>query len=199
MMGMQEGAADTAGSTTRRTEFCRRGKGLGLGGLLLVVAAGVHAAERTELPPRPFNTPTTLPVAPFVPAAGAVAQAVPGGAVTDSANPMRSSATSPTYSSQPQPVMQWEVKASDITLLRTIERWAGTAGYKLKWDAAKNFLIGAPDVYTGTFEMALQSVLSSSGIRLSDYPLEACIYANTPPLVRITRQGEQARECSAVE
>ena len=37
----------------------------------------------------------------------------------------------------------------------------------------------------------------SAGIRQSDYPLEACIYANTPPLVRITRQGEQARECDA--
>jgi hypothetical protein len=94
---------------------------------------------------------------------------------------------------------RWEVRTSDITLYRTLERWSSAAGYKLKWDAAKNFLIGAPDVYAGSFESALQSVLSSSGIRLSDYPLEACIYANTPPLVRITRQGEQARECSAVE
>jgi hypothetical protein len=39
--------------------------------------------------------------------------------------------------------------------------------------------------------------LSSPGIRMSDFPLEACIYANTPPLVRITRQGEQTRECAA--
>ena len=82
---------------------------------------------------------------------------------------------------------------------RTLERWSHAAGYKLKWDASKNFLIGAPDVYTGSFESAIQSVLSSAGIRLSDYPLEACIYTNTPPLVRITRQGQQARECSAVE
>ena len=92
---------------------------------------------------------------------------------------------------------QWDVKTSDITLYRTLERWAAAAGYKLKWDASRNFLIGAPDAYTGSFESALQTVLSSAGIRLSDYPLEACIYANTPPLVRITRQGEQARECNA--
>lgn len=101
--------------------------------------------------------------------------------------------------SKPAAISQWEVKTSDITLYRTLERWSHAAGYKLKWDASKNFLIGAPDVYTGSFESAIQSVLSSAGIRLSDYPLEACIYTNTPPLVRITRQGQQARECSAVE
>ena len=54
-----------------------------------------------------------------------------------------------------------------------------------------------PDVVEGTFETALKTLLNSAGIRQSDYPLEACIYANTPPLVRITRQGEQARECDA--
>lgn len=92
---------------------------------------------------------------------------------------------------------RWDVRTQDITLAHTLERWTAQAGYRLKWDAQRNFLIGAPDSYEGTFEAALQSVLSSSGIRQSDYPLEACIYANTPPLVRITRQGEQARECAA--
>jgi hypothetical protein len=67
----------------------------------------------------------------------------------------------------------------------------------VKWDAQRNFLIGAPDSVDGTFEAALKAILGSAGIRQSDYPLEACIYANTPPLVRITRQGEQARECEA--
>jgi hypothetical protein len=97
----------------------------------------------------------------------------------------------------PHAALRWEVRPSDITLARTLERWAMVAGHKLKWDASRNFLIGASDVYLGSFEGALQQVLSSSGIRFSDYPLEACIYTNTPPLVRITRQGEQARECVA--
>ena len=95
------------------------------------------------------------------------------------------------------PPDRWEVRASDVTLSRTLERWALAAGHKLKWDASRNFLIGAPDVYVGTFEGALQHLLSSPGIRFSDFPLEACLYANTPPLVRITRQGEQSRECAA--
>ncbi len=91
----------------------------------------------------------------------------------------------------------WSVLVQDITLARTLERWGAQAGYRVKWDAQRNFLIGAPDSVEGTFETALKTILGSAGIRQSDYPLEACIYANTPPLVRITRQGEQARECDA--
>lgn len=91
----------------------------------------------------------------------------------------------------------WNVLVQDITLARTLERWGAQAGYRVKWDAQRNFLIGAPDSVEGTFETALKAILNSAGIRQSDYPLEACIYANTPPLVRITRQGEQTRECDA--
>ncbi len=95
------------------------------------------------------------------------------------------------------PSTHWSVLTQDITLARTLERWGLQAGYRVKWDAQRNFLIGAPDSVEGSFETALKTVLNSAGIRQSDYPLEACIYANTPPLVRITRQGEQARECDA--
>ena len=95
------------------------------------------------------------------------------------------------------PAVHWTVLVQDITLARTLERWGAQAGVRVKWDAQRNFLIGAPDSVEGTFETALKAILSSAGIRQSDYPLEACIYANTPPLVRITRQGEQARECDA--
>ena len=94
-------------------------------------------------------------------------------------------------------VARWSVLVQDITLARTLERWGAQAGYRVKWDAQRNFLIGAPDSVEGTFEAALKAILNSAGIRQSDYPLEACIYANTPPLVRVTRQGEQARECDA--
>ena len=95
------------------------------------------------------------------------------------------------------PIARWSVLVQDITLARTLQRWGAQAGYRVKWDAQRNFLIGAPDSVEGTFETALKALLNSAGIRQSDYPLEACIYANTPPLVRITRQGEQARECDA--
>jgi hypothetical protein len=92
---------------------------------------------------------------------------------------------------------RWSVLVQDITLERTLQRWSAQAGVRLKWDAPRSFLIGAPDTIEGSFETALKTVLGSAGIRQSEYPLEACIYANVPPLVRITRQGEQSRECEA--
>jgi hypothetical protein len=132
-------------------------------------SVGMAAAEPMEAVAQPFHDgPHPLPIAPYASAASA-----------------------------PRAERRWEVLTQDITLARTLERWAGAAGYRLKWDAQRNFLIGAPDSVEGSFEAALQAVLGSAGIRQSDYPLEACIYANTPPLVRITRQGEQARECAA--
>ena len=129
-----------------------------------------RGAEPFQTPARPWHAEgaNALPVAPYA------------GAITGDSS-----------------VAHWSVLVQDITLARTLERWGAQAGYRVKWDAQRNFLIGAPDSLEGTFEAALKAVLSSAGIRQSDYPLEACIYANTPPLVRITRQGEQARECDA--
>jgi hypothetical protein len=128
----------------------------------------VLAAGLVGLGDPALATEPSLPVAPY-PGANAQ-QAVPG---------------------------RWSVLVQDITLERTLRRWGALAGVRLKWDAQRNFLIGAPDTIEGTFETALKTVLDSAGIRQSDYPLEACIYANDPPLVRVTRQGEQARECEA--
>jgi len=130
---------------------------------------------------------TVIACCGFQPQAGAAAPERP---------PDASPAASPSQANASSEVKRWEVMATDVTLAKTLERWSAAAGHKLKWDAARNFLIGAPDVYVGTFEEALQHVLRSPGIRFSDYPLEACVYANTPPLVRITRLGEQVRECA---
>jgi hypothetical protein len=137
----------------------------------LACASGLaHASDSFQAVAQPWRAPgeVALPVVPYA-----------GAAPTDPA------------------VTHWSVLVQDITLARTLERWGAQAGYRVKWDAQRNFLIGAPDSVEGTFETALKAILNSAGIRQSDYPLEACIYANTPPLVRITRQGEQARECDA--
>lgn len=140
------------------------------GGFACAVAVG-HAAEPFQAVPQPWHPggDAGLPVIPYA-----------GPAAADTA------------------MGHWSVLTQDITLARTLERWGNQAGYRVKWDAQRNFLIGAPDSVEGTFETALKVILNSAGIRQSDYPLEACIYANTPPLVRITRQGEQARECDAL-
>lgn len=93
------------------------------------------------------------------------------------------------------PTQKWEVLASDVRLANTFERWAQKAGWKVSWDASKHFLIDGSSIFTGTFEDAIKQVLMTPGIRLGTYPLEACIYGNIPPLIRITRQGEQTQEC----
>jgi hypothetical protein len=89
----------------------------------------------------------------------------------------------------------WRVAADDIRLATTLDRWAKQAGYKLIWDAQKHVLLSSADSFTGSFEDALTRVLSSPAIRRSDYPLEACIYPNIPPVVRVTKLGDQLADC----
>lgn len=92
-------------------------------------------------------------------------------------------------------LQKWDVLATDVRLANTFERWAQKAGWRVQWDASKHVQIDAASTFTGTFEDAIKSALMTPGIRLGAYPLEACVYDNTPPLIRITRQGEQTQEC----
>lgn len=100
--------------------------------------------------------------------------------------------------SAPDPAGQtqrWSVETRDVNLANTFQRWAGQAGWKVRWDAAKHVMVEAPDSTTGTFEEAVEAQLASPGIAMSSYPLEVCFYPNTPPLARITRKGDQNLEC----
>lgn len=92
-------------------------------------------------------------------------------------------------------VRTWRVQSEDIRLSTTLERWSKEAGYNLIWDAQKQVLLSAKDSFDGTLEEALKRVLSSPAIRKSEYPLEACFYPNQPPVIRITRMGEQIEDC----
>jgi hypothetical protein len=92
-------------------------------------------------------------------------------------------------------VRAWAVRPTDTRLATTLERWTKAAGMKLVWDARQHVIISSEDNFEGTFEEGLARVLLSPGIRQSSYPLEACIYPNVPPVVRITRFGDQADQC----
>lgn len=89
----------------------------------------------------------------------------------------------------------WEIKPTDVRLDKVLERWAKAAGWRVQWDAAKHVELSGPNTFTGAFELAVGQVLGTPGIRMSEYPLEGCIYPNNPPLIRITRMGEQVNEC----
>lgn len=101
------------------------------------------------------------------------------------------------------PQKRWEVRVSDIRLAATFERWAREAveegrvpkGFKMLWDADRHVLIDATPVYGGSILEAIEQALSTPAIRHSPYPLEACIYENAPPLVRITKRGDQSDAC----
>lgn len=105
-------------------------------------------------------------------------------------------ASVPTAAVAPAPEHpKWELRLQDVTLAAAFSRWANTAGWRLLWDVDKHLLIDSPDIYMGTFEQVVSAVLSSPGLVHSQYPLEVCFYPNTPPLARITRRGDQSRDC----
>lgn len=89
----------------------------------------------------------------------------------------------------------YEVKLSDIRLSTAFERWGHENNVRIRWDADKQVLVEAT-VFSGTNVLdAIGQALLTPGIANSDYPLEACEYPNTPKLIRITRRGEQAKDC----
>jgi hypothetical protein len=94
-----------------------------------------------------------------------------------------------------KPALTWKVELKDVYIANTLQRWASGQGWRVKWDAAKNFVVEAPDSYVGTFEDAVTALLSAPGIQNSRYPVDVCFYPNTPPLARVTLRGEQDKEC----
>lgn len=89
----------------------------------------------------------------------------------------------------------WEMRLQDITLAQTLQRWSQQAGWKLIWDVDKHILIDSPHQFKGSFEEAVGLLLAAPSLAASGLPLEVCFYPNTPPLARITRKGEQDKEC----
>lgn len=146
-------------------------------GLVLVGQAHAQAIEiktqefTPEASPLPFAKPAPVRTSVFEPAAGAATQA-------------RADAS-----------RVWEIRLQDVNLATTFGRWAAENGWRVRWDARKHVLVEAPDRITGSFEDAVTAVLEGPGIAGSAYPLEVCFYPNQPPLARITRKGEQDKEC----
>ena len=89
----------------------------------------------------------------------------------------------------------WTLDIKDVNYYGAFQRWATEAGYQVRWDADKHYLVEAVDTFSGSFEDALTGVLKNPAVVFSKYPLEVCFYPNTPPLARITRKGVQEKEC----
>jgi hypothetical protein len=137
---------------------------------------------------------------PFAPAAPAV-PAAPAPVVRETSAPALPAARVAANTEAPgqlpvAEIKQYDVYVSDVRLAVSLQRWAAQDGVRLRWDADKHLLITAPMAFQArsAFE-AITQVLSTSGIRLGPYPLEVCEYPNTPPLLRVTRQGDQVKDC----
>lgn len=127
-------------------------------------------------------------------------QTAPGTAAQSTAGAATQSTGLPAASIPAPPVpgainRTWHILPTDGRLATTFERWAKADGMKLVWDAQQHVMLSSSDTFTGTLTEALSRVLTSPAIRLSSFPLEACIYPNNPALLRITRVGDQSQEC----
>lgn len=123
------------------------------------------------------------------PAAGpAVAQAAPQPAVPlpqPLGSPVPVSAAPASLSA---PASTWRVEVADMNVRRVIERWSRTAGMQVIYDASKDVDVGAAAAFSGTYEHALQQLLTA--IEASEMPLRACLYANA-----VTRVIPRLQRC----
>lgn len=115
------------------------------------------------------------------------------------------SATSPSPASKLSPaqsapvISQFEIRPNDLKLHTAFARWAAEKGVRVKWDADKHVLIGAPMTFKAeNIGDAFAQALATPGIQTSGYPLEVCEYPNTPVFYRVTRQGEQTKDCPII-
>lgn len=146
------------------------------------------AAEQRDLPAARLSVETTLPV-------GTKTDVTTVQVDAPLATTTKPEVIADPSAKQPANIKTWNILPTDGRLATSLERWAKSEGMRLIWDAKKHVMLSSSDSFTGTLSEALQRVLSSPAIRQSDYPLEACIYPNNPPVLRITRLTEQAQEC----
>lgn len=81
----------------------------------------------------------------------------------------------------------WKVEATDVTLSRTLKRWAEKSGMPVVWDAEqdKPALAGQ---YEGTFEEAVEKLMIDS--KYSRYKVHACAFDN---VIRILHESQLCR------
>jgi hypothetical protein len=144
--------------------------------LLAQVRPGVAADAELAIPQPYRSVANGLPIVPFGVGTGARVRA-DGAALV--------------------PPLHWDVQAQDRTLAAALRRWAGQAGYRVDWDVPGDVPVDGFGSFEGTFEAVLESVLQSPQVHEHGGPLDACIYAGAPPVVRITRRGVQDRACTA--
>ena len=89
---------------------------------------------------------------------------------------------------QPKPDPVWEISLADKTLSVTLGRWAQTAGWQLLWELPVDYTIEARTAVPGTFEEAVEAVISS--MEAADTAMHAIFYKGNKVL-RIVAKGRE--------
>lgn len=85
---------------------------------------------------------------------------------------------------QPDPgVQQWQVRRTDVTVRRMLQRWGQEAGWQLVWDAPRDFPVETELQLSGRIEQVVSAVVES--LATTDYPVQARINSE----LRIIRIG----------
>lgn len=92
------------------------------------------------------------------------------------------SAAKPALAEEPDS-RAWTITLADKSIRALLERWCREAGYQPLWEVTVDLEINATATITGTFEDAINSVLTS--LSTSNYPIEALIYDNR--VVRVVK------------
>lgn len=134
---------------------------------MIVVGAMAVGPAPANAQSNAFGAPVRLNEA--MPAAAAPAAPAPSSAPAATAAPIAAQAGN-------TPASTWRVEIADMNVRRVIERWSRSAGMQVIYEASKDVDVGATAAFSGTYEHALQQLLSA--IETSEMPLRACLYAN---------------------
>src|SRR5260364_231830 len=89
--------------------------------------------------------------------------------------------------------MHWTVRAQDLTLRRTLMRWAAQAGWQVSWDIRVDYPVQLEGAFSGSFTDAVEQF--ANALRHSDYPLLVCLY-EANQVVRVLHYGDR-KQCDA--
>jgi hypothetical protein len=80
--------------------------------------------------------------------------------------------------------VRWQLRAEDGTVYAALKRWSALAGWQISWEIPVDFPIEIEDDASGTYESAIQRVLTA--LRVSDYPPHPCFHDNR--VLRVVRR-----------
>ncbi|MDI9332503.1 MAG: TcpQ domain-containing protein [Alphaproteobacteria bacterium] len=82
-------------------------------------------------------------------------------------------------------VQKFDTLPTDRSVSRLLERWARQSGVGFVWNAKSDVTLSSQDRFIGTIEQATERLIGG----VSGITLQACIYSNNPPVIRITESG----------